>query len=192
MGHVRSFVPWIVVAALTGTVDIRWAALAGLVLAVGLVAVQRRAGRGWDAQVIECSAVAFFAVYTAAAFAAPGSTAVTHYGPALSSLWLAATAWGSLAVGRPFTLGIARTQVPEHVWGSPLFLHINRVITTVWATAFALGGIGGALLRHYQPGDGTARTLLTVASFVVPIMFTVRYPEIARTRHAAPRAAAAE
>lgn len=192
MSYLRSFVPWIVVAALTGTVDIRWAALAGLVLAVGLVAVQRRAARGWDAQVIECSAVLFFAVYAGAAFAAPRSTAVTHYGPALSSLWLAATAWGSLAVGRPFTLGIARAQVPAHLWRSPLFLHVNRVITAVWATAFTLSGVGGALLRHYRPDAGTARTLLTVAAFVVPILFTVRYPEIARSRHAAPRAEAAK
>ncbi|MFI1368973.1 hypothetical protein [Streptomyces griseochromogenes] len=192
MGYVRSFVPWIAVAVLTGSVDIRWAVLTGLVLAVGLVAVQRRAGRGWDAQVIECSAALFFAVYAAAAFAAPGSAAVAHYGSPLSSVWLAATAWGSLALGRPFTLGIARTQVPEHVWNSPLFVRVNRVITAVWAVAFTVGGAGGALLRHYRPDDGTARTLLTVAAFVVPVLFTVRYPETVRGRHTAPRAEAAK
>ncbi|MFI9329412.1 hypothetical protein ACIGZJ_17930 [Kitasatospora sp. NPDC052868] len=185
MGHIRSFVPWIAVALLTGTVDIRWAALTGLLLAVALVATQRRAGRAWDAQVIEASAVLFLAGYTAAAFAAPHSSTVAHYGPPLSSLWLAATAWGSLALGRPFTLGIARTQAPEHLWNSPLFLRINRVITTVWATAFTLSGIGGALLRHYEPDAGDARTLLTVAAFALPVLFTVRYPPIARARHAA-------
>ncbi|WP_218835047.1 hypothetical protein [Streptomyces sp. Tue6028] len=192
MGYIRSFVPWIAVAALTGTVDIRVAALTGLVLAAGLVAVQRRAGRGWDAQVIEGSAVVFFAAYTVAACVAPGSSAVVHYGPPLSSLWLAVTAWGSLAIGRPFTLGIARTQVPENRWNSPLFLHVNRVITVVWATAFTLCGIGGALLWRYRPEADTARTLLTVAAFVLPVLFTVRFPDIARARHAASRDAVAE
>lgn len=138
MGHLRSFAPWIAVAVLTGTVDLRWAALTGLLLALALVVTQRRAYRGWDALVIEASAVVFLAGYTCAAFAAPDSTAVAHYGPPLSSLWLAATAWGSLALGRPFTLGIARTQTPEHVWKSPLFLRVNRVITAVWAAAFTL------------------------------------------------------
>ncbi|MCX5214833.1 hypothetical protein OG689_37200 [Kitasatospora sp. NBC_00240] len=191
MGHIRSFVPWIAVAVLTGTVDIRWAALTGLLLALALVAIQRRSGRGWDAQVIEASAVLFLAAYTAAAFAAPDSTAVTHYGPPLSSLWLAATAWGSLVLGHPFTLGIARTQTPEHLWNSPLFLQINRVITTVWAAAFTLSGLGGALLRHYRPDAGDARTLLTVATFAVPLLFTIRYPTLARARHAAaPKVAA--
>ncbi|MFJ3789515.1 hypothetical protein [Kitasatospora sp. NPDC090091] len=192
MGYIRSFVPWIAVAVLTGTVDIRWAALTGLVLAVGLVVVQRRAGRGWDAQVIEVSAVVYLAGFTAAAVLAPHSAAVAHYGSALSSLWLAATAWGSLAVGRPFTLGIARTQVPEQLWRSPLFLQVNRTITAVWAVAFTLSGAGAALLRHYRPDDSSARTLLTIAAFVLPVMFTMRYPEIARTRHAAGRGAAAK
>ncbi|MGV9249068.1 hypothetical protein [Streptomyces sp. NPDC003710] len=187
MGYIRSFLPWIAVAALTGTVDLRWAVLTGLVLAAGLVVAQRRAGRGWDALVIECSAVVFFAAYAVAAFAAPGSSALAHYGSPLSSLWLAATAWGSLALGRPFTLGIARTQVPEHLWHSPLFLRVNRHITIVWASAFTLSGIGGVPLRHYLPGAGTARTLLTVATFVLPVLFTVRYPDIARARFAAVR-----
>jgi uncharacterized membrane protein len=187
MGYVRSFVPWIAVAVLTGTVDLRWAVLTGLVLAAVLVAVQRREKRGWDALVIECSAVVFFAAYAVAAFAAPDSAALAHFGPPLSSLWLAATAWGSLALGRPFTLGIARTQVPEALWRSPLFLRVNRHITLVWASAFTLSGIGGVLLRHYRPDDGTTRTLLTVAGFVLPVLFTVRYPDVARARFAAAR-----
>ncbi|WP_406193388.1 hypothetical protein OH807_02675 [Kitasatospora sp. NBC_01560] len=191
MGHLRSFVPWIAVAVLTGTVDLRWAALTGLVLAVVLVVAQRRAGRGWDAQVIEAGAVLFLAAYTCAAFAAPHSAFLAHYGPPLSSLWLAATAWGSLVLGRPFTLGIARTQAPEHLWQSPLFLRINRVITTVWAAAFTLSGVGGVLLRHYRPEAGAARTLLTVATFALPLVFTARYPAFARARHAAVAGAAA-
>lgn len=183
MSYVRSFLPWIAVALLTGSVDIRYAVLTGLVLAVALLVAQRRAGRGWDAQVIECSAALFFAAYTAAAFAAPHAVLVTGYGSALSSAWLAVTAWGSLALGRPFTLGIARLSVPEEFWTSPLFLRVNRVITTVWAAAFTATAAGSALLRHYAPHDGTARTLLTVAGFLLPVVFTVRYPAIARARH---------
>ncbi|OIV35707.1 hypothetical protein BIV57_20095 [Mangrovactinospora gilvigrisea] len=182
MGYIRSFAPWIVVSVLTGMVDVRWAALAGLVLAAAIVARQRRAGQGWDALVVEASAALYFAGWTAWAFAAPHSPAVTTWGNPLATLWLAAMAWGSLAAGRPFTLGIARTQVPEALWTSPVFLRVNRIITAVWAAAFTLSGAASLLLRLEAPDAGAARIAVTVIGFVVPVVFTVRYPKIARER----------
>ncbi|HEU5423087.1 MAG TPA: hypothetical protein VFU72_06060, partial [Nitrolancea sp.] len=162
-----------------------WAACAALAVALWLVAAQRRAGRAWDALVIECSAIVFLAAYAITGFASPHSDFLAHYGGPLSSLWLAATAWGSLAIGHPFTLGIARTQTPPSVWRTALFRRVNRVITTVWAAAFTACGIGTALLRHYQPDADTARTALIAASFVLPVLFTLRFPQAARARWAA-------
>ncbi|MBO1334679.1 hypothetical protein [Streptomyces sp. VRA16 Mangrove soil] len=190
MAYLRSFLPWIAVSALIGSIDIRYALLAGFALAVVLAAGQRRAGRAWDALVIEVSAGAYFAVATAAAFAAPGSDTVAHYASAGASLWLALVAWGSIVIGRPFTLGIAKTQVPEELWGNPVFKRVNVVISAVWAASFTVSGIGTAWLRHARPEDGTARTVLTVVCLVLPILFTVRYPEIARSRAATAAAAA--
>ncbi|MGD6743611.1 hypothetical protein ACOKM3_17410 [Streptomyces sp. BH106] len=182
MAYLRSFLPWIAVSVLIGTIDVRYALLVGLVLAVALAAGQRRAGRAWDALVIEVSAAAFFAVGTGIAFALPDSDFVEHYASAGSSIWLALIAWGSLVIGRPFTLGIAKTQVPEEFWGSPVFRKVNVAITAVWAASFTVSGIGTAWLRHAQPGSDTARTVLTVACIALPILFTVRYPDIARAR----------
>ncbi|MGW1889192.1 hypothetical protein ACWCP6_02895 [Streptomyces sp. NPDC002004] len=190
MSYLRSFLPWIVVTVLTGTIDLRYAVLAGLATALVLISAARRGGRGWDAIVIECSAAVFLAAYAVAVFAAPHQTLVQDYGSAASSLWLALTAWVSLAVGRPFTLGIARTTVPEEHWNSPLFIRVNNVITAVWAAAFTLSGAANALLHHYAPDNGTARTLVAVAGFVLPVLFTVRYPEAARARHQSNAAAA--
>ncbi|MFC8510089.1 hypothetical protein ACFU3J_27370 [Streptomyces sp. NPDC057411] len=192
MTYLLSFLPWIAVSALTGTLDIRYALLTGLVLAVAVTVRQRRAGRAWDALVIEASAAVYFAGCTAAAFAAPDSAFVTRYASAGASLWLAAVAWGSLAVGRPFTLGIARASVPAEHWDNPLFRRVNRVITAVWATAFTVGGAGTVWLRQARPEDGTARALLTVGCFLVPIVFTMRYPAVARARFVAAAAARGE
>ncbi|MFE1951395.1 hypothetical protein ACFW9D_13090 [Streptomyces sp. NPDC059524] len=172
----------IVVSLLIGTVDVRWALLVGLALAVVLAGAQRRGGRGWDALVIEVSAALYFAGCTVAAFAAPDSTLVEHYASAGSSLWFALVAWGSLGVGRPFTLGIARTQVPRELWGNPVFHKVNVVISAVWAASFTVSGIGTAWLRHAQPHDSVGRTVLTVLCVALPILFTVRYPDIARAR----------
>ncbi|MFF1836175.1 hypothetical protein ACFVXE_18480 [Streptomyces sp. NPDC058231] len=188
MAYLRSFLPWIAVSVLVGTIDIRYALLVGLVLALALAVGQRRAGRDWSALVIEVSAALFFAACTAAAFASPDSDLVKNYSSAGSSLWLALVAWGSLALGKPFTLGIARTTVAAEHWQSPLFRRVNTVITAVWAGAFTVGGAGSVWLHHTQPDNSGARTVLTVACIVVPILFTVRYPALARARFlAAPR-----
>ncbi|MGC4948846.1 hypothetical protein ACLQ2N_21925 [Streptomyces sp. DT224] len=192
MVYLRSFIPWIALTLLTGVVDVGWAATIALALAAGLIVGRRRAGSAWGALAIECSALVFLAGYTAVAFTAPDSATVAHYGGPASSLWLAVTAWASLALRRPFTLGIARAQVPEQHWNSPLFRHVNRVITAVWALAFTASGAGSALLHHYRPEADTARTLLTVAAFALPALFTARYPDLARARHTAtPREKAA-
>jgi hypothetical protein len=47
-------------------------------------------------------------------------------------------ALGSLALGRPFTMQIAREQVPPELWNTEVFLRVNRAITAVWAAAFAV------------------------------------------------------
>jgi hypothetical protein len=182
MQYLRSFLPWIAVSILIGSIDVRFALGVGLAVAVALIGYQRAGGRAWDAQVVEISAALFFAVATAVACAAPGSAFVEDYASAGSSLWLAVTAWGSLAIGKPFTLGIARTSVPAEHWNTPLFLSVNKAITAVWAASFTVTGAGSALLHHYQPDNSAARTALTIVGIALPILFTVRYPDIARAR----------
>jgi hypothetical protein len=120
---------------------------------------------------------------TAFAFAAPHS-AVHHYAGALAIAWLAVTAWGTLAVRRPFTLGIARRSVPQAVWHTRAFLRINTVITTAWALSFTLTA---AAIAACDATHATAAVTVAcqVAGFVVPAVFSSRYPKIAQARLAA-------
>ncbi|HEY3681958.1 MAG TPA: hypothetical protein VGL93_02910 [Streptosporangiaceae bacterium] len=146
-----------------------------------LVFVDRRSGKGWDQMVIEASAVVFFALLTVYSLVQPRS-GVTMYGPALVNGWLALTAWGSLAIRKPFTLGIARTQAPEEVWRTPAFYRVNVIITSVWAIAFTVAAVA---LTAVLAADQHATALviaIKVASFVVPAIFTVRYTQAVRNR----------
>lgn len=122
MSYLRSFIPWIAFAALS-TVGWQWGALAGLIIGVSLVMRDRRTGVAADALILEASAIAYFTVLTVVAFALPHSP-LEHYDGALSFACLALTALATLAVRRPFTLGIARRS--------------NTMITAAWATSFAL------------------------------------------------------
>ncbi|UBU13343.1 hypothetical protein [Nonomuraea gerenzanensis] len=179
MRGLLGFLPWIVYAFVATGDEWRWGAITGLVIAVVLVGLDRRAGKGWDEIVIEASAAVFFACLTVFALVVPHSP-LTPYGPALVNLWLAGTAWGSLVIRRPFTLGIARTMAPRDIWESPWFHRVNAVITTVWAAAFTVA----ALCLAFVPAAAPHATALVIAikalSFALPALFAAWYPKRAR------------
>lgn len=184
MGYLRGFVPWIVFAAVS-PLGRQWGALGALVAGAGLLAQARRAGVAADAQILEVSTLLYFAALGALAFAAPHS-GLRPYTAALSFGWLAVTAWSTIAVRRPFTIGIARRNTPREFWHLPVFLRINTVITAVWAAAFTL--TAAALAVCDATGAGTAAAAACqVAGFAAPAAFTARYQTIVQARAAAAR-----
>lgn len=170
MSYLRTFAPWIVYA-LIPSAHWNWAALLALVLSVGLISQQTRAGRTLDAQIIELGSAVFFAAITVVAFAAPHS-GLHPYTPALSSATLALIAAVSIALRKPFTLGIAKQTTPREYWDQPLFFRTNVIITVVWTVCFALTA---AVLMALAHSSSTGRTVVQVAGFVVPMVFTLRY-----------------
>lgn len=181
--YARTFLPWIVLAVVSGF-DARTGAAAGLAAALALLGQDLRRGHRTDALILEISTSAFMALLTALAFAAPGSP-VLDYGASLAIGWLAATAWGTLLVRRPFTEGIARRQVTAEIAGTALFRRINRVITAVWAGSFTAMAAALGAVQHWNPHDTALLVAVKVAGFAVPAVFTARYPGIARKRHLA-------
>jgi tryptophan-rich sensory protein len=94
--------------------------------------------------------------------------------------WLAGTAWGSLAIRKPFTLGIARTMAPKEVWETPRFHRVNAVITTVWAAAFTVAAVSLTLVLSVSPHATTLVIAIKVLTFVLPAVFTAWYPKRVR------------
>ncbi len=183
MSYLRSFAPWIIFA-LVSLVDWRFGALAGVLSSAVVLGRAHRRGEALDGQILELSSTVFFVLLTVVAFADPHS-ALKGWAAAASLLWLAATAWLSLAVARPFTLGIARQTVPQSLWGNPVFRQVNMVITAVWAATFTVIGIGTALCQTLDaPGVVSVGIHF---GYIVPIVFTRRYPDVVRARYAAAR-----
>ncbi|GAA1579305.1 MULTISPECIES: hypothetical protein [Kribbella] len=181
MSYLRSFAPWIIYAIATTKLDWRLCALIGLVIALGLVGWELSTGKKLESMVIELSAAVFFALVAAIAFAAPDAPLHENL-LAMSSAWLALTAWGSLAIRRPFTLGIARTMVEREIWDNPLFRRTNVIITMVWAISFTVEGIAAAVITAVAPHMATPVVVLRIASFTVPVIFTIRYSAYVRAR----------
>lgn len=184
MPSLLGFAPWIIYAVIATGEEWRWGAIAGLLMALGLVVLDRRQGKAWDEMVIETSAALFFALLTVFSLLAPHSP-VTPYGPALVNVWLAATAWGSLAIRKPFTLGIARSMTPAEVHETPQFYRVNAVITTVWAVAFTVAAVALTAVLAVAPHATTLVIVIKVITFVAPALFTFQYPKIVRARYTA-------
>ena len=177
MSYVMGFAPWIIWAVLSGTnwrVGLCAAALAALVLGV-------QARRRHDLDLLTAVTFLFFAVMAVIALADPHS-GLHDWTTALSAGTLAVIAWVSLAARRPFTLSIAKKQVPEDAWGHPLFLRTNDVITAVWAGAFTLSCLACALIVHANPKDSPALIVAQVLGFAVPMGFTVLYSNRAKAK----------
>lgn len=169
----RGFVPWIAYGVVS---EFDWpiACVVGLVLTVGLLVHGLRTGHRLDEAVIETSSSVFFLVLTVVAVMWPGSVIQHETGP-LSFGWLALTAWGSMVIGRPFTLGIARRQVPEHMWGSRQFFVINVVITSVWAASLTVAAVAEIVVGLAHATGVVATVVINVVVFVSPFVFTLRY-----------------
>lgn len=182
MSYLRGFVPWIVFGVVS-SFDWKWASIAALVSGLALLLQDRRAGVAADAQILDVSTVVYFVAIGALAFASPHSP-VEKYDAAASFGWLALTAWGSLAVRRPFTLGIARRRTPREFWDLPDFLRINVAITIAWAVAFTATCAALAVCSAVD-----APAVVGIACHVLglgaPAVFTSVYPARAQARIAA-------
>ncbi len=180
MSMILQFAPWIAFTLLSA-VDWRLALAVGLVTQLLLIVVHRPIRVG----VLNGAMILFFLVVGVVALVDPGAAIKDHVGVA-STAWLAVVATGSLLVGRPFTLDFSRSTVSPEIAASPRFLRTNRVITGVWAEAFAamaLGGLVGAVA-----GAPWIGTVTTVVVLVLATKFTTSYPQQVR---AAARAEAA-
>lgn len=181
MYYARTFLPWILLAVVSGFDD-RAGAVSGLVAALVLLAQDLRRGHRPDSLILEISTTVFMAALTATAFTAP-NTPVLDYGASLAIGWLGVTAWGTLLLGRPFTAGIARRSVSAEIAATDLFRSINRVLTTVWAASFTVIAIVLGCVQYWAPDNTALLVAAKVAGFVVPAVFTARYPERAQKRH---------
>jgi len=179
VSYLRSFAPWIVFAVIPGS-QWKWAALIALVISVVGIARQARSGLPLDAQIIEIGSAIYFAALAALAFADP-QTPLHAYTACMASGALALIGGFSLAVGKPFTLGVAKQTTPRELWDRPGFIRVNVIITAVWTASFVVGGVLLVALAH---SSILSRSVVQVAAFAIPMVFTARYVAHARAVYA--------
>ncbi len=180
MSQLRNFAPWIVYPAASALFG--WQIGAVLALACCVVGLFRD-GRSAATDTFRLAALVLFAALSAIAYADPAA-ALHRYVPALVPGTLAAAAAASIIVARPFTVAFAKRVAPPEFWDTPLFVHINVVLTAVWAICFAVTAATIAITLTAAPHAVGILVATQVAGFVVPMRITRWYPAKARARYA--------
>ncbi|GAA2784535.1 hypothetical protein GCM10010521_73590 [Streptomyces rameus] len=177
-----SFAPWIIFGVVASPSTWEYAALAALVASVVLAGQDLLHGH---LRVLDITGIVFFAVLSVLALALErGQLAwLETYAQVISNGLVAVVALGSLFAD-PFTAQYAREQTPREVWDSPVFRHINRVLTALWGVAFALMTVSTWLAVRYPSQDDWFNWVVPIALLVVAVKFTARYPEAYKARRA--------
>lgn len=157
--------------------------IAGLVgaLAASLLLCARMRWRGEAVRILEVGSLVLFGVLTAYTWVAAPEWTVATVRLAVDA-GLLAIVLVSLAIGRPFTLQYARERVPEAYWAMPLFLTTNRIITMVWAGAFAALVAADAAAEWVPAVPLWVDVAGSVAAFAAAVWFSRWYPAAVQRR----------
>jgi hypothetical protein len=170
-----SFAPWIIFQVVASPSTWEYAALAALVASVVLAGrdiVQRHPN------VLDLTGIAFFAVLCVLALALDRQALlwVETYAQVIANLAVAAVALGSLFFD-PFTAQYARRTTPRHLWDSPVFKHVNVVLTAVWGVVFLVIAVLTWLAIRLPGASDWFNWVIPILLLVGAIKFTQHYPE---------------
>ncbi len=179
---VLSFAPWL--AFLIIARDSLFRLKLGLVVALALSVVMgvARLHRG----IILWVGLAFFSYATVAVVVFDDMWAARHMG-VLANGALAAGAWFTIAVGKPFTLDYAREHIDPAFWNHPSFIRTNVLITAVWAMAFTVSALlaWGKMANVWLPDWGYE--VLSYTILLATAGFTSVYSSYLQRARRAPR-----
>jgi hypothetical protein len=184
---IAGFAPWIVFSVLEGPK--RYELAIGAAMAVAVLELVLGMVVGARPKLLDVAAIVFFAgMLVAGRLVDPAGQAwLDQWSGEVSNAMLVLVALGSILVRRPFTLQYAREMTDEEYWHTPLFLHINYVLTWVWTGVFAVtavvGWYGDGPL--HQPDNIWTNWIIQIALLIFAIRFTTWYPDVATT-HALP------
>ncbi|MFI8346462.1 hypothetical protein [Streptomyces sp. NPDC085596] len=175
-----SFAPWIIFGVVASPSTWEYAALAALVAATVLSAQDLLHGK---IRILDAVGIVFFAVLSVLALALnrPDLLWVETYAQVISNGLVAVVAFASLLYD-PFTAQYARESTPRQYWDSPVFRHINRVLTAYWGVTFAVMTASTWLAIHFPDQDDWFNWVIPIVLLVIAVKFTQRYPETYKAR----------
>ncbi|WP_240199524.1 MULTISPECIES: hypothetical protein [unclassified Gordonia (in: high G+C Gram-positive bacteria)] len=178
--------PWILMALLAGPGRFEEAAASAFALSLLLVIGGPK--RGTSVKLLEVFDVTYFGTMAIIALFASDHVIdwLERWGGEMTNIALVSFALGSILVRQPFTLQYARETTEKEFWDSPLFIHINYVITWAWVGGFGVAAISGAFgdLVLDDPNNFWTGWIIQIGGTIFAIAFTEFYPDYATYRAA--------
>ncbi len=96
---------------------------------------------------------------------------------------LACLIWGTILIGKPFTLQYARAELPKERWDDPALMRSCRFLAVVWAIALTFLALV-AYVKNLNPTlcPGWLNFDISIAVIVGGIVFTTGYKKYKRSQ----------
>lgn len=173
-----SFMPWILFGLFAGhsLVELETALIVSLVISVIVGYRDMR-----NKLIVPWVTFSFFLGMVIALIVLGWYSIIPYIGIASNTV-LTGIAFGSLAIGIPFTIQYAKRDVPRERWENPVFIHINKILTAFWGILFFLGLLLSVYKFFYPDTLGIFGDAYMWISIIVGIIFTMKYPAYAKSR----------
>ena len=173
MALLLAFSPFLAFLAGEHLLGVVPALCAGCAVAVGLLVRDRLRGAR-EVNVLEAgTAVLFGALAACAAFMTDIAWSVGLVRLVVDGGLMLLVLAGA-ALGRPFTLAIARARVTPERAATPEFLRINRLVAIVWAGAFGVLALADVVLMLVPDGPLVVPIAISAAGLVGAFKLTQR------------------
>ena len=95
---------------------------------------------------------------------------------------LATSTWLTIVLKKPFSLDYAREHTAPSLWGSPLFIRTNVVITSVWGLIFTVNTVlAWGKMEHFILSE-LGYEVITYTLLIGTVAFSSWYPNYVRRR----------
>jgi carotenoid cleavage dioxygenase len=172
------FLPWIVFAVISG--QSLWRLNAAIIVALALVLVMgyKQLAKGF---ILTWGSLLFFGVNLVMVVLFRNLWVIKNL-DVLAHGTLAAIAWSSIFIGKPFVLQYARETVPPERQASPFFYRTCRTLAVIWGVVFLIA-TGMSVAKTYGWwADGIGYQAVSLGLIGLGLWLNHWYPQYVRSR----------
>jgi carotenoid cleavage dioxygenase len=173
LGLIFGFLPWILFYLIAGHTQQQLEVAIIIALLCTIIFNRKNLRKGF---ILPWGTVIFFTFSLLTVGVIKNSWVGLHMG-VLSNGVLGVIAWGSLSIGKPFTLQYAREQVSKDKWDNPVFIRVNNILTIAWGLIFLFGVVLHIVHIYYTDINHWVYEMLSDGSNIFGIWLCVWFPK---------------
>ncbi len=172
------FLPWIAFAAISGPSMFRLDAAIIAALALVLLTGLTQLAKGF---ILTWGSLLFFGMNLVLVVCLKNMWVINNL-DILSHATLAAIAWLSIFMGKPFVLQYAQQTVPPERQTSPAFFKICRTLSMMWGVVFVITTLMSTAKTYCHLADGAGYQAVSISLIALGLWLNHWYPKYVHSR----------